>query len=262
MVTLVIPVFNKVQLTERCLESVLKNSKALTSVIVVNNASQDGTTEALQKFKSRFEGRKISFFSIKNEKNLGFGAACNQGVRLAKTEYVAILNNDTWLMPDWDLALIDAQKENDFDVVGPFFDERPWSDDMEVRARDFLKKNRPAYRKHFVPILMFFTKDAIQRLSLPDGGIFDERFFVTYEDTDLVQRMKLEKMNFAQTSRCYIWHQSMGTRASGLLPEGYEAAGLRLFQEKWKFDPRVEEHTFLEKLKRKIRKARALRGRF
>ena len=263
MVTLVIPVFNKAELTRRCLESVLENSRHVGDIVVVNNASQDETAVVLLEFQKRFESKGIAFTGITNPKNLGFGSACNQGVRLAKSDYVAILNNDTWVMPAWDEALVEAARAKNLDSVGPFFDERPWSENMKERAAQFLKENGSAYRNHFVPILMFFTKSAIERLKFPHGGIFDERFFVTYEDTDLLKRMKDLGMRFAQTSRCYIWHQSMGTRSQkGLLPEGYEAEGLRLFIEKWKYDPRPADHTFWERLKRRYRKSRSAKGKF
>jgi GT2 family glycosyltransferase len=263
MVTLVIPVFNKVELTRRCLASVLKNSRHLKKVVVVDNGSSDETANTLREFQNNFAAKLIEFVIVTNPKNLGFGSACNQGVRLARTDFVALLNNDTWVMPSWDKALIDAISEKNLDVVGPFFDERVFQSDMEAQARDFLQANPPSYRKHFVPILMFFKKDAIAKLKLDHGGIFDERFFVTYEDTDLFFRMKAIELKFAQTSRCYIWHASMGTRSqSDLLPEDYEKTGLKQFEEKWGFDPRKAEHTFLEKLKRRYRKNRSKKGLF
>ena len=263
MVTVIIPVFNKVELTKCCLQSVLENSRSVKSVVVVDNGSHDETASALTDFSPRFESRQISFTVIRNEKNLGFGSACNQGIRIAETEFVAILNNDTWVMFDWDQALISAIREKKLDLVGPFFDERPWTEAMPERARQFLNQNKETYRKHFVPILMFFSQDAIRRLKFDHGGIFDERFFVTYEDTDLLFRMRQLGIRYAQTSLCYIWHQSMGTRSKNtLLPEGYEAEGLRAFIEKWGFDPRPADHTFWERLKRRRRKARAMKGLF
>ena len=245
------------------MQSALENSRTLKSVIVVDNGSTDTTSEVLARFKSKFEECGFFFTVIRNGQNKGFGSACNQGIRLAQTDYVAILNNDTWLMPEWDRALIEALKQKDFDMVGPFFDERPWPDDIQERVKTYLSRNPPKTRFHFVPILMFFTKDAIAKLELPGGGIFDERFFVTYEDTDLLYRMKKLNLTYAQTSRCYIWHQSMGTRAEkGALPVNYEADGLKRFIEKWGFDPRRNEHSLIERLKRRYRKYQSARGMF
>lgn len=263
MLTAVVPVFNKVDLTKRCLESMLANSKILSQLVVIDNASGDETPKYLESISLRFKEKGIEVSLIRNDTNLGFGRACNQGVRLAKGQYVAIVNNDTWLMPAWDEALAKTLEEKKLDLVGPHFDEREFPSDPIATATEFLKRNQNAFRKHFVPIVMFFKMDSVNRLRFDHGGIFDERFFVTYEDTDLKKRMDDLGMQFLQTSRCYIWHQSMGTRSTaGLLPVGYEAEGLRLFIEKWGYDPRPEDHTFLARLKRRYRKWRAKYGFF
>jgi len=263
MLSLIIPVFNKVELTKRCLDSVLENSRALGEVFVIDNASVDETPEVLKAFQEKFKKRNIRFEILTNPKNLGFGAACNQGVRLARENFIAILNNDTWLMRGWDQALQKEIERLSIDVVGPFVDERPIGENPQAVADEFLRKSGFRSRRHFVPILMFFKREAVEALRLPHGGIFDERFFVTYEDTDLMYRMKQLGLRWAQTSRCYLWHHSMGTRSDPkLLPQGYEQEGLRIFIEKWGFDPRKPDHTWLGRWSRRYRKARAAKGLF
>ncbi len=266
MVSVVIPVFNKVELTNRCLDSLLRNSKTISEVFVVDNASADGTPQALQDWAPRFTEQGIRFQVIRNEQNLGFGRACNQGIRLSSGEFVAIVNNDTWLMEAWDRALIDEARIRRLDEVGPFFDERPWTPNPEARAREFLRKNPSGFRIHFVAMLMFFTRSAVERLRFGHGGLFDERFFVTFEDGDLLQRMKIAGIRYGQTSRCYIWHQSMGTRGDGSsanrLPSNYEQEGMRLFTEKWGSYPLYLDHTLVERLRRRYRNSRAARGMF
>jgi GT2 family glycosyltransferase len=263
MVSVVIPVFNKVELTQRCLESVLRNSRGLSELTVIDNASSDSTPEALREWEARFSEAGVRFRIIRNEQNAGFGRACNQGIRVSAGAYVAVVNNDTWLMEGWDRALMGEIEARELDEAGPFFDERPWVENPDARAREFLIRNPNGFREHFVPILMFFTRAAVERLRFDHGGLFDERFFVTYEDTDLLHRMKQIGLRYGQTSKCYIWHHSMGTRSTpGLLPSGYEQEGLQLFMEKWGFDPRPAEHTLIERWKRKWRTGRAKRGRF
>jgi GT2 family glycosyltransferase len=263
MVSVVIPVFNKVELTERCLDSLLRNSRAVSELTVIDNASQDSTPEVLKAWGTRFEAQGIRFRSIRNEQNAGFGRACNQGIRVSTGAYVAIVNNDTWLMEGWDQALIDEIKVRGLDEAGPFFDERPWVEDPQARAREFLDRNPNGLRNHFVAMLMFFTRTAVERLRFEHGGLFDERFFVTYEDGDLLQRMRILGIRYGQTSHCYIWHHSMGTRGTpNLLPSGYEQEGLRLFIEKWGRYPIYESQGFCERWKRNRMRRRARRGLF
>jgi GT2 family glycosyltransferase len=285
----VIPVFNKAELTEQCLESLFGSGDAYAAVFVINNGSTDSTVELLQKF-----GQQITV--IHNAQNVGFGRACNQGIRAAfqaQAEWIAILNNDTWLMPGWGESLAREADRLRLDCVGPFFDERPLglpqmgderplggpqtggsrllaalgspaNAELQTRAQNFVEQNRrPKLRNHFVPMLMFWRASSLAKLKLDHGGVFDERFFVTYEDTDLLHRARELKMKWGETNQCYIWHASRATRGDAqLLPSGYEEEGLRLFIQKWGFDPREADHTLLAKLKRKWREGRRRRGVF
>ena len=263
MLSAVIPVFNKINLTERCLSSLLEHSSLLTEVWVIDNASTDDTASRLDAFAPRFLEKKIAFQVIRNQENAGFGRACNQGIRQARGEWIAIINNDTWLGPGWDQALRKTAQERFLDLVGPHFDERPWTDSMKDRASEFLLENPNRYRSHFVPILMFFRRSAIDVLKFDHGGIFDERYFVTYEDTDLRIRMDQAGLIYGQTSNAFIWHQSMGTRSTpGLLPSGYEQEGLAFFMDKWGFDPRIAENRLFQRIKRNYRRWKSARGRF
>jgi glycosyltransferase involved in cell wall biosynthesis len=173
MVSVVIPVFNKAEFTNRCLDSLLRNSRALSELTVVDNASSDSTPEVLRDWATRFETQGIRFRVIRNEQNAGFGRACNQGIRISTGAYVAIVNNDTWLMQGWDQSLIVEIEARSLDEVGPFFDERPWVENPDARAQGFLARNPNGFREHFVAMLMFFTRSAVERLSFDHGGLFD-----------------------------------------------------------------------------------------
>lgn len=263
----VIPVYNQSELTDRCLRSLLTHSRVLERVVIIDNASHDETPTLLARYESEFIHSGIPFEIIRNETNLGFGKACNQGIRkfLASTApFLAIINNDTWLMPDWDQALVGAASHFHLDCVGPYFFEKPFQEDLPKLAETFVWRNRNQLRHHFVPILIGLTRSATVRLSSDcagsKGGIFDERYFVTYEDTDLLHRMRLQGMRYGQTGACFIWHRSSGTRSQ--LPSGYEQEGLKLFMEKWGFDPRAQDHTVLAKLRRRYWKTLESFGRF
>ncbi len=253
MISVVIPVFNQVQLTERCLDSLFRHSRKVSSVFIIDNASSDDTPQALARWAERFHSKGIAFKVQRNRENVGFGRACNQGLRECKTEYVAVLNNDTWLMPDWDEALLAAIIRTGADLVGPFYDEIAFNEAIVIQRSEIVTtKNRNRSRENFVSILMFFKMSSLQKL-----GFFDERFFVTYEDTDLKYRMDLMNMRYLMVGNCYIWHHSKGTRGANALPNNYEQEGLRLFMEKWGFDPRQQEHTVGAKLKKAWRKRKA-----
>lgn len=97
-ISIIIPVFNKIEFTRKCIEAIVINTpKESYEVIIIDNASTDGTRDFLKCLEGDV---KI----ITNEKNLGFARACNQGARMASTDYLLFLNNDTepkkgWLEP-------------------------------------------------------------------------------------------------------------------------------------------------------------------
>lgn len=88
--SVIIVSFNTQNLLERCLSSlqkILKEASFTNEVIVIDNGSRDGTREMLKKFPW--------VRAIFNRENAGFGRANNQGIRLAKGEYILLLNSDT-----------------------------------------------------------------------------------------------------------------------------------------------------------------------
>jgi GT2 family glycosyltransferase len=96
-VSLIIPAYNNLHLTKQCLESVfqtLSASKIETEIIVVNNASTDGTKEYLEGL-----GPQITAFNIPS--NSAFSGACNQGAEIATGEYLVFLSNDTIVTGVW-----------------------------------------------------------------------------------------------------------------------------------------------------------------
>ncbi len=103
--SLVIPCFNKAELTSACLQSIAETTNCSSvEVVLVDNASTDAT--------ARIEGNTGLFKVIRNPVNLGFAKACNQGFAVARSDTVVFLNNDTVALPGWldaMLALLDQE---------------------------------------------------------------------------------------------------------------------------------------------------------
>jgi lipopolysaccharide biosynthesis protein/radical SAM superfamily enzyme YgiQ (UPF0313 family)/GT2 family glycosyltransferase len=113
-VSIVIPVFNRLEYTRQCLEALVDNTPSdLYEVILVNNGSTDGTEEFLSNLKG-------DVTVITNETDLGFGKACNQGLEKAKGEYVLLLNNDVVATEGWlEKLLTHIEPSQDAGMVGP-----------------------------------------------------------------------------------------------------------------------------------------------
>lgn len=255
-ISIVIPVFNQSHLTERCLNSIIENTSKEVEVILIDNASSDNTPQLLNDFKIRFSSKNIPFFVHRNQENVGFGRAMNQGARQAKGKYVALLNNDTWLMPNWDLGLIEAIEKHRAQMICPYYYEGTFDEkDLIQRSKKFIIKNKNSKINAWGSILMFFNLESFKNL-----GMFDEDYFVTYEDDDL--RVRADKLNYRYfiVGDCFIWHHSKGTRSKDSEPSALEKQGLSIFMNKWGFDPGVKKNSFIQKQLRSFRKLKQKYG--
>jgi GT2 family glycosyltransferase/radical SAM superfamily enzyme YgiQ (UPF0313 family)/Flp pilus assembly protein TadD len=111
--SIIIPVFNKLDLTRQCLTTLASiTTMPEYEVIVVDNASTDGTAEFLAEL-----GGDVQV--IRNPDNYGFSVACNQGAGAARGEFLLFLNNDTIPTEGWLNALVDeVEHHSDVAVVG------------------------------------------------------------------------------------------------------------------------------------------------
>lgn len=107
VVSIIIPTFNKVNHTLTCLHTLNARtpSSIPTEVIVVDNASTDGTRDVLENLRD-------DITVILNDRNEGFGAAANTGAAVAKGEFLLFLHNDTSVMPGWLAPLYDAMMQD------------------------------------------------------------------------------------------------------------------------------------------------------
>lgn len=94
LVSVIIPIYGKIEYTLQCLESIEKNPPSIRfEVLVVDDCSPDNSLQLLE----RVEGIRI----VKNEKNQGFIRSCNAGATAAVAPYLCFLNNDTEVFPQW-----------------------------------------------------------------------------------------------------------------------------------------------------------------
>ncbi|NCT68664.1 MAG: glycosyltransferase [Rhodanobacteraceae bacterium] len=100
-VSIVIPVYNKIEYTTACLRSLAEHAGAIPfEVIVVDDGSSDATPQRL----AAIGGIHV----LRNAQNLGFIGSCNAGAAAARGDYVLFLNNDTVVTAGWLEALVDC----------------------------------------------------------------------------------------------------------------------------------------------------------
>src|SRR5271169_7113684 len=101
LVSVTLVTYNSGRFIKRCMESVLEQKYPNLEVVVIDNASTDGTVDILEQFADRCQ---IHY----NDENIGFAAAQNQAIGLTAGEWVLTLNPDVLLLPNFIQALVDA----------------------------------------------------------------------------------------------------------------------------------------------------------
>lgn len=196
-------------LTINAINSVLEKTEGIEyEIFVVDNNSQDGSIEAIEK---EFPNINI----IKNPINAGFGSANNLAIKQAQGKYIFCLNTDTLLLNNAIKIMFDFMEKDENKKVGvcggylssingnaticcgnlPSLSDLFWKLGLRYIFKNY-------YRKHFCTGLFSDEINDLQNVGYISGanlfirksvldevGLFDEQIFMYYEETDLCKRI-------------------------------------------------------------------------
>lgn len=213
--SIVIPVFNNVDYTVKCLESIVANTpEDIYEVIIIDNASTDGTAELLSAL-----GGDVKI--IRNAENIGFAKASNQGALAADGGIIVFLNNDTEVLKGWIAPLIDELENNPSTaMVGA---KLLYPDGTIQHAGVAIGSNNIPYHifanaKADDPRVMERRDDfpvvtaacaAVRKDEFIAIGLFDEGYVNGWEDIDLCIRYRMQGRRIAyRPDSVTIHHES------------------------------------------------------
>jgi GT2 family glycosyltransferase len=196
LIYIILVSWNHWDATSRCLAQLTALNYANYQMVVVDNGSLDGTPRNVEELYSQVQ-------LLRNGRNLGFAAGCNRGLRYAleqNAEYVLILNNDT-IPPRDILARLVTQAESlpaagiltptatppscvEHGMPTAGFCHRWTKDFVKVRP-DQLLVRRPVMVDYVFGTAMFVRREVLERV-----GLFDEQYFMYYEDMDFCVRAR------------------------------------------------------------------------
>ena len=228
--SIVIVSFNTRQDLERCLASVVANPPAMPyEIVVVDNASRDGSPEAVR-------ARWPSIEVLVQPKNVGFAGANNAGIRATTAELVLLLNSDTIVPagaldaligrlrahPDAGVAgprLIDVEGRVELSfgpMISPLGELRQKAT-MALHHRRFGPVSawieRATSREHFVDWVSGAAL-LVHRRDAEAVGLLDERFFLYTEDVDFCAAIRARGRRILFTPAATITHLRGRSRAT------------------------------------------------
>ncbi len=238
--SIIIVNWNTRDLLSTCLYSIELNPPPATyELIVVDNASQDGSQEMVQRCFP-----DITLLS--NSSNPGFASANNQGIRQSTGRFILLLNPDTIILPGAFAALIDAlDMEPGAGAAGAMLINPDGS--LQVSSFPAPTLSREAWRlfhldslrptaiyppdhwKRHVPFEVDTAQGAcllLRRDALEEVGLLDEAFFMYSEEVDLCYRLRLGGWSICWTPAARVVHfggQSTKLIAADMFTQLYRA---------------------------------------
>lgn len=249
--SIIIPLYNRADLTQACLQALQAHTSEVDhQIVLVDNASSD-ETEAL--CRSLTGEVKV----IRNHENLGFAAACNQGARAAESDRLVFLNNDTEPWAGWLPPLIRTlDGDDDVVAVGSLL-LFPDGSVQHAGVAMIESSTAPHVVAAHIPYQVATTHPLVglgREVSVVTGacfivdrsaffavGGFDEGFWNGYEDVDLCLKLREVGGRIRYEPTSIVTHHES---ASG--PERFrrEDDNTRLLQSRWQ--GRVVPDLFLD----------------
>jgi len=221
MVSVLITTYDSAGTLRACLASLERQDYAPVEVIVVDNASTDGTRDLLAQAGQRFR----VFY---NETNAGFAAAQNRAIRQAAGEWLLSLNPDVVLSPEFIATLMTASEADPgvgmisgkllrwrpdqnpeftriIDSTGIYFLPNLRHLDRGADEPDHGQYDRSEYVFGVTGAAGLYRRRMVEDVSI-DGEFFDEDFFAYREDADVAWRAQLMGWRCLYTPRAVGWH--------------------------------------------------------
>jgi GT2 family glycosyltransferase len=236
----IIPTYNGSSLTAACLDALLDKRPLACrwSIVVVDDASTDGTAEALARFEPEIR-------LVQQEVNSGFAQACNAGARAAgECDYLVFLNNDTIPCPGWLDALVEEARDDQRIAVvgakllfpsgqvqhaGVVIGQDRWPHHLYAGfPGEHAAVNHGRDVAAVTAACMLVCRSDFEQL----GG-FDPAFHNGYEDVDLCLRLGQRGRLIRYCPGSTVYHLESVTRWPTGVPEGVESAA-QLYERRWR----------------------------
>jgi len=228
--TVIIPTWNQAELLQECLISLHKQTR-LPGILVVDDGSTDETSTVLSRFPL-VQCRRLP-------ENQGFAKAVNAGLRTVATPYVALLNNDTEVHPEWaEQGLLGFSRYPEYGFFASriihYFDRRY----LDSAGDCYLPSGLPCKRGSGQPQRIFDVSCEVlgasagaafyRRLLFQEVGLLDEDFYMYLEDVEFSLRARMAGYRCRYLPEAIVYHMEAASdpeRAGRPAVEEWKAEG-------------------------------------
>ncbi len=210
--SIILLTWNCLEYTKKCILSLAEYTPDSDyELIIVDNGSKEETIFYLKLLDKIGETRVIF-----NKKNMGSPYAWNQGIKIAKYDYIAIVDNDTMFTPNWLVYLQDCFKKNpDCGVASPttcFCGGKRCDREIQEKRFEMTQKDMNDYaktlKKGYIDCHLFGFCFLTHKKVIDKIGVFDwKRYGIgTYEERDFFWRAQKVGFKTYWTTHSYVHH--------------------------------------------------------
>lgn len=233
--SVIIPVWNRYELTRQCVEALARTTNGVSwELVVIDNHSTDDTASFLSGL-----GGDVQI--ITNQENFGFAKACNQGAQAARGKYLVFLNNDTIPQQGWLKPLVsEVEEHSEVGIVGSklLFPDgsiqhagvvfmrsllRPYHIYRSASSADSGVNQRREFQAVTAACML------IRRELFEEAQGFDESFVNGLEDVDLCLKVREKGYHVIYQPRSVVYHLESQTPGR----KEHDESNDRLFRERW-----------------------------
>ncbi len=219
-ISIIIPHWNGIDILSECLDSIKQSSFSEKEIIVVDNASNDGSQDWIK-------DNHPDIILVENDQNYGYAGGCNRGANNASGEWLLFLNNDTVQETEWLGYLAKAVEGKDnvaavqpkirnyyerklFDYAGGAGGHLDLFCYPFAKGRIFLEQEEDngQYDKQAEIFWASGTAFMVKKIAFEAAFGFDETYFAHQEEIDLCWRLQLMGMHIVFEPNAVVYHKN------------------------------------------------------
>ncbi len=214
--SVVIPNWNGKHFLQPCLDSLKAQTHQSVEVIIVDNASSDGSQDYIKE-------NYPDVILVELAENLGFTGACNIGMETATGDVISLLNNDTEVEPNWIEEILSAfERYPDVGMIASkmiLFNQRDhihttgdfFTVDGRAGNRGVWEKDEGQYETEDYVFGACGGSSAYRQTMLDKIGLLDNDYFFLLEDVDLAWRAQLAGYKVLYVPTAIVYHHLSAT---------------------------------------------------
>lgn len=183
LVSIIVPIYNVEKYLEKCIKSIINQTYRNLEIILINDGSIDESANICEKYKE--QDNRIVFI---NKKNGGAASAKNEGLKVAKGDYIAFVDSDDFIEPDMIEYMVNTIKKYNADIIQCSFTnlykntEKFKQDkiiEQKIESKDFLELFLTKWDSSLFWNKLF-KREVIENVFFKQGRCIDDEFF-TYK---------------------------------------------------------------------------------